>query len=129
MLAFVYVASKQKIDLVTRDYYPRELRYEEEIQKRKNAQSLGEDISVLQTSSGLNIKIPDTLKKLEITGSFHLYRPSNKYLDIRDTLRIDSSLQFFIPATRLKKGKYQLDLELTDNNQKKYLFQKTVIIK
>ena len=128
LFGLVYKATRQKIDLVTDDYYPRELRYDEVVDKKKNAAALGDDISVEQLRSGLRIMLPAKLKNEFAGGVFHLYRASNEKLDIRDTLPPDSTMRFIIPAALLKKGKYELYIDLKDTGRKGYLFHKTVVV-
>jgi hypothetical protein len=128
LFVLVYKATRQKIDLVSKDYYPRELRYDEVVEKKKNAAALGDDISVEQLNSGLRITLPGKLKNEFPEGVFHLYRASDEKLDIRDTIPPDSTMQFIIPASLLKKGKYELYVDLKDRDRKGYLFHKTVVV-
>nr|MDA3928246.1 FixH family protein [Prolixibacteraceae bacterium] len=46
LLTLVFFTVNQKIELVTEDYYPKELKYQEEIQKQKQTQQLQGKIEI-----------------------------------------------------------------------------------
>ncbi|MEO1013328.1 MAG: FixH family protein, partial [Bacteroidota bacterium] len=68
-------------DLVTDEYYQKELAYQKEIDAETNAKNLEEPITLTKTQKGLLIQFPKNLKEENIKGTVSLYRPSNKHLD------------------------------------------------
>ncbi len=81
IMALVFISSQQEVDLVAPDYYEKEIRYEETIQKTRRASS----DPVIWTASGRMITL--TFSKPVSSGSIHVYRPS------------DSRLDFYVPIT------------------------------
>lgn len=122
----IFRASKQQIDLVTEDYYPKELNYQNNIDMLKRTKGLEEDLSWKISNNQIQVKLPDTLANNFIRGKYLLYRPSDKRLDISDTIILDSSLTFYITSRKLHKGMYNLQVSLMVNDKESYLFKKDV---
>ena len=84
ILYFVIIAStdqKAEHNLVTDEYYQEELKYQEEINALENAKNLNVRFNFEQTTEGLRIIIPETVRQQKSEGTVSLYRPSNKQLD------------------------------------------------
>ncbi len=96
-------------ELVTDDYYKKELVYQEEIDAEKNAQALTENIKVSKTGEGLLIVFPKNLDYSKIKGKVNLYRPSNKNLDFEIPLDL-SSHQLLIPKKNLVEGRWDVSV-------------------
>jgi hypothetical protein len=120
ILLLVYLSSKEKIDLVTDDYYPKELRYEEQIIRQKNTQNLSRKVSVTMERS-LKLEFPDiTAEASDIKGEIWLYRPSDKIHDRREVIRLDTIFRQEIELQNLPEGKYEVILEWNCNNTEYY---------
>ena len=78
MVITMMSGDKYNHDLVTEEYYKKEINYQEEIDAEKNAQLLSENIEVKTSSKGVEIYFPKDLKFKEIKGIINFYRPSNK---------------------------------------------------
>ncbi len=94
-------------ELVTEDYYKKELVYQEEIDAEKNAQLLSENIKISKTDEGLLIVFPQNFDYSKIVGNVSLYRPSNKNLDFEIPLDL-SSHQLLIPKNNLVEGRWNV---------------------
>ena len=67
--------------LVTEEYYEKELKYQDDIDKLKNGKALKENVSYTRTEDGLLVRFPQAFDVKDINGKVFLYRPSNEHLD------------------------------------------------
>jgi hypothetical protein len=119
------VNKKYDHDLVTEDYYKKELEFQNDIDKETNAKNLVENLSWKKTTEGLVITFPETLIKENITGKVFLYRPSNKQFDFETELSL-SNHKLLIPDKRLLDGRWNIKVDWQYNG-KSYLYKKEII--
>jgi len=112
-------------DLVTEDYYIKELDFQNDIDKQNNAKSLSENISWTKTDKGLVIIFPEQLLTNNISGKVFLYRPSNKQLDFELPISL-SDHNLLIPDKRLLDGRWNIKVDWQYNG-KSYLFKKEIL--
>jgi len=112
MVLITLMMSDDNLDheLVTDEYYKKELVYQEEIDAEKNAQLLTENIKITKTSEGLLLIFPKDLDYSNIDGKVSLYRPSNKNLDFELPLDL-SSHQLLIPNNKLVEGRWDISVD------------------
>lgn len=108
-------------DLVTDDYYKKELEFQSEINQEKNAKALTENLSWKKTPSGILIKFPSSIDSNTITGTAFFYRPSNKKLDFNIPIAL-SSHTLLVPKDKLLEGRWDIKIQWTHNNIN-YLFK------
>ncbi|NND14981.1 MAG: FixH family protein [Eudoraea sp.] len=127
VLFFVYKMSTDQQadhDLVTEDYYQKELAYQDEIDALNNAQALNSDLTYKRTENGLVIDLPTELEDDQASGNVSLYRPSNKHLDFDFPISL-SSTHLLIPDKRLLDGRWDIKILVTHEG-KQYLFKKRI---
>ncbi len=113
--SLVYVTTAERIDMVTDEYYPKELKYQEQIEKIRNYNALEEKIQ-FTVQDTIIIRFPKLCDKPhDITGSVHLYRPSDKRLDKEQVLLLDSTFRFYWDKDKLEPGKYEVIIEWNAN--------------
>jgi nitrogen fixation protein FixH len=112
-------------DLVTENYYEKELTYQQRIDASKNAQNLSEKITVENTADGLKIHFPKELKGKTMEGKVFLYRPSDKHMDFEMSI---SKIQDYllVPDKRLSDGPWNISVEFKHEN-KHYLFTEKIV--
>ncbi len=104
MGVMAYIAFNQRVDLVTKNYYEKELKYQNDIAKQQNAFDLKNRVQIEQFPGKLAITFPIEEVGNNISGDVSFYRASDSRDDIQFTLQIDSTGKFQIPLTRVKKG-------------------------
>ena len=119
------VNDKYNHDLVTEEYYAKELKYQEDIDKEKNAKSLKKNISVNKTQEGLEIVFPDNLDIKKIKGKVFLYRPSNKQLDFETSISLSNPI-LLIPDKRLVDGRWNIIVDW-QYNKNLYLYKDSIV--
>jgi hypothetical protein len=116
-LSLVLITTGERIDMVTDEYYSKELKYQDQIEKIKNYNLLDEKVQ-LQINGSLTLKFPKlTDNPLDIAGNIHLYRPSDKRLDLEKEIQLDSAYCLEFEKTDLQAGKYEVIIEWTANNK------------
>jgi hypothetical protein len=105
----VYKASSQKFDLVTKDYYEQELKYQDVIDQSANTLKLSAPVIVEKKNGHLQIVFPAEMKDKLKAIDFYLYYPADAKKDFRKT--IETKDNYLIePLPTLMKGMYELKL-------------------
>lgn len=118
MATLVYKATQTKFELVSKDYYQDELRYQDKIDGAANA-ALEAPISIQVNDEIISIEFPDAQKNANITGEAWFYCSVDATKDKRFVLSVDSTGIQRIERKRLQKGDYQVKISY-EINQKKY---------
>jgi hypothetical protein len=111
-------------DLVTENYYQKELVFQQSIDKETNAKRLDEQVTWKKTPEGMLITFPRSLNIEEIEGKVFLYRPSNKHLDFEIPITL-SNHTLLIPDNRLLDGRWNLSVEW-EYDDVEYLFKEDI---
>lgn len=118
MAILVYKATQTKFELVSKDYYQDELRYQDKIDGAANA-ALEAPISIQVNDEIISIEFPDAQKNANITGEAWFYCSVDATKDKRFVLSVDSTGIHRIERKRIQKGDYQVKISY-EINQKKY---------
>jgi len=119
------INKKYDHDLVTEDYYKKELDFQNDINKENNSKSLEVNIKWEKTTEGLLLEFPETLNIENITGKVFLYRPSNKQFDFETDISL-SNHNLLIPDKRLLDGRWNIKVDWQYNG-KSYLYKKEIV--
>ncbi len=126
ILFMVFKSSSQKTDLVTTDYYAKELKYQDKIDEMNRVAALSSPIKYILANNTLIIEFPKDFAGKKITGEAVLYCPSDENKDIKQQFSLlDESLKVNIPAASI--GLYQLQLSWQDGGVS-YYFEKKIFI-
>lgn len=97
-------------DLVTENYYAKEMVYQTEIDNEKKLATLSSKIVGKRTVEGWLINFPDEINDSTAKGTVFLYRPSNEKLDTDFPLVLSGS-NLLIPDHRLLDGRWNITIE------------------
>ena len=118
----VYKATSEKFDLVTKDYYDQELKYQQVIDQSANTAKLSAPLSVEKINGELKISFPAEMRDKKKTIDFYLYYPADAKKDFRKAFELSGNeLIQSLPSGM--KGMYQLKLSW-EVNAVKYYFEK-----
>ena len=109
ILYMVYRSFQHNNDLVTEEYYARELEYQDVIEKRNRADNLDSNVTWAMGEGGLIITYPSGMR--DLSGKILLYRPSDKNLDIEVDVQPDSTNHQVIEWKDLNTGKYTVQID------------------
>lgn len=99
-------------DLVTEEYYAKEMAYQDEIDAETNTNNLAERFKSKKVADGWLLTFPDELTPEKIKGNVFLYRPSNQRLDFEIPMELSSS-DLLIPDKRLIDGRWNIIIDWT----------------
>ncbi len=114
---------KYEHDLVTEEYYKKELAFQKEIDAEKKAKALKNNVIFKKSLNGLVILFPKDKSYNDISGTISLYRPSNKKLDFEIPIDL-SSFELVIPYDNLIEGRWNITINWTYENTS-YLFKES----
>ena len=119
MVFLVFKANSEKFDLVTKDYYGAELKYQEVIDQAANATALSATVIVEKNGTELTIRFPSEMnaKKKEI--DFYLYYPANEKRDFRKSIVINE-VEFKQALPNGFRGLYEIKLTWLTEGKKYY---------
>lgn len=115
ILAFVGFSTTQQINLVSKDYYPKEVEYQKQIDKLKNTKELLEDVHITQENGKLQIQFPTNMQN-QVKGEIIFYRPANYKADLKYTIEIDESGFQELSTKQLLKGMYTIQIDWEHKN-------------
>lgn len=118
MATLVYKAINTKFELVTKDYYKEELRYQDKIDGAANAKIAGE-IKLVQDASTVTLQLPVSLRSSTAEADAWFYCKTDATKDLRLTITIEEG-QYSFDKASLAKGSYQLKLQLTSDGKQYY---------
>lgn len=128
MSTLVYISVKQKINLVYKDYYPRELAHQTKIDKVNNSHLLTESVKIVYKNGIIEVAFPSLFNFNEVKGEIQLYRPSDFEKDIFIAINLDTEGLQQISTAQLEKGKYIVKVDWT-YKETPYFFEQDIHIK
>ena len=115
----------QKVELVTEDYYEKELKYQEQIDRQDRSSGLNEQINIERDGKLLHLNFPVSFR--EIKGEVFFYRPSDSQKDFTEGIKTDSSNHQAFDVSRLDPGLWKIKV-LWNMKDQSYYFEKIVIM-
>jgi hypothetical protein len=86
IMFMVLQSGRQKIDLVTEDYYEQEIRYQERIDQSGRSAALSEKLQVAISGQSLDIRFPAEFMGKKIIGKALLYYPADGSMDLTSAI-------------------------------------------
>ena len=96
-------------ELVTEDYYEKELVYGDVIKKLQNADTMRLPVKILQEQKNLVVVFPEYLKNIK--GKIILYKPDNSKLDREFLLQLDEHHRQIIESSFIIPGRWNVSVE------------------
>ena len=126
-LGTVFVFMNEKVDLVTDNYYEKELKYQQQIDKLNRTHEMGMDVDVQLANAGIVLTFPDSINGGQINGNVFLYRPSDSKYDVKLPIQTLENSQMIISTEKLIKGFWKVKVEWSANNDS-FFSDKSLII-
>jgi hypothetical protein len=125
----IVVACSQKVDLVSADYYEKELKYQGQIDRAERTQHDARQAAVAYDVAHQNITVslPPGQAHGNVSGNVELYRPSAAGLDRAVRLDLDASGVQRLDASALAPGLWKVRVSWTFEQRNYYLEQKVVV--
>jgi len=110
IITLVIIAGRNKEELVAKDYYSQELRYQEKIDAINNESALKESIDYEVGEKSIAFNLPGSLKLGNFSGEIFFYCPADSKKDAEFKMSFDHLGKQFISKTTLQKGIYKMKL-------------------
>lgn len=122
----VYRAVNTKYDLVSKEYYKDELRYQDKIDRINNASKISH-IKLEQNAEAVTIHLPQEQKGFEVTGDIFFYCITDDRNDYHTALQVDSTNTQVVLKKGLKKGAYTVKINWQLGTEPYYFEEKLMI--
>jgi hypothetical protein len=119
-LGVVAFTMTQKVELVSPDYYAKEIAYEEQLRRIRQGNALEEQVSCQLSADGRFIEVRFPASMAGARGKLTLYRPSESSLDREYALAPDPAGVQRIPAENLTRGLWRVKLTWRANSEEYY---------
>ena len=122
-------AMNSDVELVSKDYYKKELAFQQHINQVNAAQELREQIIITHAVAAEQISLvfPENTIPENTKGSIQFFRPSDPGLDFETPLKLNSDKQQHFRTTHLTKGLWRVKINWKTGKQAYYL-QKDITI-
>jgi hypothetical protein len=122
----VYKSVHSSFDLVSKDYYKDELRYQDKIDAQKNASKFSE-VVITQSAELVNINFPKELAGKKVEGEAWFYCSTDASKDKKIKIIVNNKAELVIPKNQLAKAVCQVKISWKiDNNN--YYSEKNITI-
>ena len=118
-IGFMIFSFTQKVDLVSKQYYADELKYDAKMLAENNTMKLSEVLSVTNNGDLLSIQFPNTPE----SGAIHLYRPSESDMD-KEIKIVGGRAEQAFSITTLQTGLWIAKIEWKSDNTSFYAEQR-----
>jgi hypothetical protein len=122
----VYRAVTTKYDLVSKDYYKDELRYQDKLDRIKNASKISE-VKIDQDVDAIILHLPQEQKGLVVSGEVYFYCITDDRKDFRTSLQVDSTNTQVVLKKLLQKGAFDVKINWQRGTDL-YYFEKKVLV-
>lgn len=128
MTTWVVVAMGNDMDLVRKDYYEHEIRFQQQIDKvqRTAREAKGTTVKYDFEAQQMNIALPMNSDQTA-RGSIKLYRPSNARLDQTITLAVDNNGRQSLPTDSLQPGFWRVQISWNSGGED-YYFEQPIVV-
>lgn len=136
-IGLVVMASTQREDLVSHNYYEQELKFQNQIDRARHANQLSAPATVTYdpTHRAIRLSLPPLNPNLNLnstppsspSGLIQLYRPSDAALDRELKLQLDGNGCQSVDASSLRSGLWKIRITWATDGQEYFTDQQVVI--
>jgi len=123
IMFLVYKSTQQKFDLVQKDYYADELKYQNVINASQKAKDLGGELKTIRKGGHLIVELPAGMHQSTVKGTAHLYYAADEQKDISKDF-VSTNGEFDMELLTMMSGAYTLKLNIEMNGEQYYYEQK-----
>lgn len=111
IITLVTKSMRTRIDMVTPDYYAEELKYQQVIDGRREAQLLSAPVSINQSEQSIGVLFPAEMHGVALKGTVLFYRASDSRQDVSVPLKTDENGLMLVSKRSFQKGNYRVQLQ------------------
>ena len=106
MFYLVYRSLSTNYELVEKDYYKSELRYQQVIDGTNRVNQLSSPVKIAQTADGIALELPTEMKNKTISGDIWFYCSYDAKRDKKFPLAITPEGMQLFPISNILPGRY-----------------------
>jgi hypothetical protein len=116
IVTLIILSSGVNNELESKDYYAKELAYQDKIDATQNENKLAQTINYEISGKQFILSLNATELNPSLSGVVFFYRPSEKALDKEYPIQFDSSGQQVIDLSKFKNGVYKVQITWKNNS-------------
>lgn len=130
MLSLVMLCVQQPQDLVSVDYYNREIAFQQQINKTSNTLELLQPLQFNYDAATHSVIIlfPPEMKGKSLSGALQFFKPDNAALDFEIPVHPDQSLGQLVDAGKMKNGLWHIKADWKSDENSFYQ-EASIVIK
>ena len=90
LIGIVYVFMNQDVDLVTSNYYGKEIKYQKQIDKINKTNEMSKQVNIALSDKSVQLTFPDSVFDKKASGTIYFYRPSGSKKDFSVPMAVSS---------------------------------------
>ncbi len=110
MAFLVYRSMNVNFELVDKDYYKNELRYQEVIDATNHVSRLSSAVKLAQTPAGILLELPNEMKHQSISGDIHFYCAYDEKKDKKINMELSADATQLIQSSAIEAGNYSVKI-------------------
>jgi hypothetical protein len=123
----VSISMTKDVDLVTQNYYDKEIKYQQQIDRINNSSRLNEQPRFEVYDGSVSIIFPKLGNNTLIKGEISFYRPSDPKKDFTVPIESENELMQSVNTENLQKGFWKIQLNWNANGVDYYNEEKIII--
>lgn len=108
VFSYIVFAQGHKMDLVGTDYYDQEIKFQQQIDRMDRTRAVEREVAIAYVDGSIRVALPPEHVRQKVTGTVHLYRPSNAKLDQHFPLSLGAEAAQSIDAKALQPGLWKV---------------------
>lgn len=120
MVLMVWNASNQKIEMVTENYYTKELAFQKLLEKENRTNGLAEQLQWQVQPGKVVLKFPGAGSGKTVKAQILFYRPSDSSRDFTVNVTSDSEGTSVVESDKFIKGRYRMQVDWNAGNETYY---------
>lgn len=128
MSFLVYRSVSTNFELVEKDYYKQELRYQQKIDGANEANALASAVSLTQDETGILLQLPAEMKTKSLSGEVWFYCVYNEKKDKRFRLQTGRDASQLFRLEEIEPGNYTVKISWRDGSKNYYSEQPLTVL-
>jgi hypothetical protein len=124
----VYRSMHVNYELVSKEYYKDEIRYQDIIYASQRANTLSRKIEIRQSANVIAVQLPDEMKDEKVTGVMWFYCAADETKDRRISMQPDQRGAQEITKQKFLPGSYVVKFDWTSKNTRYYAEEPLTIL-
>lgn len=110
----------ENVELESKDYYAKELKFQDQLNAENNANALGMAIEHRVLDKAVEITVPQELLGSDLKGSVTFFRPSDSTKDKTIALNLDEKGKQLLSDPGFIKGVYRMKISISSKGKNYY---------